>query len=61
MPYTVIYTPESEAQVTELYRYISAASSPEVAARYTDSILTYCESLQSLPYRGIQRDDIALV
>ena len=47
MSYTVIFTPESEAQLTELYRYIAAASSPEVAARYTDSIVTYCESLQS--------------
>jgi toxin ParE1/3/4 len=58
MSYTVIFTPESEAQLTELYRYIAAASSPEVAARYTDSIVAYCESLQSLPHRGIQRDDI---
>jgi plasmid stabilization system protein ParE len=32
MSYTVIFTPESEAQLTELYRYIAAASSPEVAA-----------------------------
>jgi toxin ParE1/3/4 len=44
MSYTVIFTPESEAQLTELYRYIAAASSPELAARYTDSIVTYCES-----------------
>ena len=58
MSYTVIFTPDSVAQLTELYRYIAAASSPEVAARYTDSIVTYCESLQSLPHRGIQRDDI---
>ena len=29
-----------------------------MAARYTDSIVTYCENLQSLPHRGIQRDDI---
>jgi toxin ParE1/3/4 len=56
--YTVIFTPESEAQLTELYRYIATATSPEVAARYTDSIVTYCESLQSLPHRGIERDDI---
>ena len=32
MSYTVIFTPESVAQLTELYRYIAAASSPEVAA-----------------------------
>ena len=30
MSYTVIFTPESEAQLTELYRHIAAASSPEV-------------------------------
>ena len=29
-----------------------------MAARYTDSIVTDCESLQSLPHRAIQRDDI---
>lgn len=54
----VIFTPEAEAQLTELYRYIASAASPEVAARYTNSIVTYCESLQTLPHRGIQRDDI---
>jgi plasmid stabilization system protein ParE len=44
MSHTVIFTPESQAQLTELYRYIAAASSPDVASRYTDSIVTYCES-----------------
>jgi plasmid stabilization system protein ParE len=29
-----------------------------VATHYTNSIVTYCESLQALPLRGIQRDDI---
>jgi toxin ParE1/3/4 len=32
--------------------------SPEVALRFTNSIVTYCESLHTLPHRGIQRDDI---
>ncbi len=36
MSYTVIFTPESEAQLTELYRYIAAASSPEGAARVSE-------------------------
>jgi toxin ParE1/3/4 len=58
MFYKVIFTPEAEAQLTELYGYIATAESPEVAARYTNSIVTYCESLQTLPHRGIQRDDI---
>ena len=58
MSYPVIFTPEAEAQLTELYRYIATAASPEVAARYTNSIVTYCESLQTFPHRGVQRDDI---
>lgn len=58
MSYKVIFTPEAEAQLIELYGYIATAESPEVAARYTNSIVTYCETLQTLPHRGIQRDDI---
>jgi toxin ParE1/3/4 len=58
MAYTVIFTPEAQDQITELYRYIAIAASPEVAARYTDAIVTYCESLRTLPHRGIGRDDI---
>lgn len=55
---TVVFSPEAEEQLAELYRYISAASSPEAAARYTDAIVTYCEGLKTLPRRGTRRDDI---
>ncbi len=41
-----------------LYDYIAAAASPGIAARYTEAIIDYCESLQDFPYRGIQRDDV---
>src|ERR1700677_3717185 len=39
MSHKVIFTPEAEAQLIELYRYIAAAESPEVVARYTNSIV----------------------
>jgi toxin ParE1/3/4 len=39
MSYTVIFTPEAEAQLIELYRYIASAK-PSVVACYTDSIVT---------------------
>jgi toxin ParE1/3/4 len=58
MAYIVVFTPEAEAQLTELYGYIAVAASPDVAARYTDAIVTYCESLRTFPHRGISRDDI---
>ena len=58
MSYIVVYTPEAQAQLAELYRYIAAAASPEIALHYTDGIVTYCESLRIFPHRGIKRDDV---
>lgn len=58
MNYTVVFTPEAEDQLAELYRFIAGSSSPEIAARYTDGIVTYCEELETLPHRGTLREDI---
>jgi len=58
MNYTVVFTPEAEEQLVELYRFIAGSSSPEIAERYTDGIVTYCEELDTLPHRGTLRDDI---
>ena len=58
MPYTVVFTPEAQEQIVALYRYIAAATSPEIAERYTNAIVTYCEGLQTFPLRDTPRDDI---
>jgi len=58
MGYSVIFTPEAEEQLAELYRYIAAEASPEIAVHFTDSIIFYCESLLDFPLRGTRRDDI---
>jgi toxin ParE1/3/4 len=50
MPHIVVFAPEAEAQLAELYGYIAAAASPEITARYTDRIVTYCEGLRVFPY-----------
>jgi plasmid stabilization system protein ParE len=57
MTYTVVFWPDAQAQLVELYRYI-AATSPTVAAHYTDDLVSYCESLRTFPLRGIKRDDV---
>ncbi|MCG3463415.1 type II toxin-antitoxin system RelE/ParE family toxin [Xenorhabdus bovienii] len=57
MIYTVIFSPEAEMQLVELYDYIAENASPDIAARYTESILNYCESLSTFPHRGTIRDD----
>ena len=56
--YQVVFTPEAEDQLTDLYRYIAEVSSPEIASGYTDAIVTYCEGLAQFPGRGTARSDI---
>ena len=58
MKYSVVFTPEAEEQLAELYHYIAVSASPRIAAQYADRIVDYCESLQTLPKRGVLRDDI---
>ena len=58
MKYRVIFSPEAEEQLAELFHYIAAAASPGIAERYVNAIITYCETLDAFPLRGAQRDDI---
>ena len=58
MTYVVIFSPEAQEQLVSLYRYVAVAASPEIAERYTNSIVAYCESLKDFPLRGTRRDDV---
>jgi toxin ParE1/3/4 len=58
MLYRVVFSPEAMAQVEALYHYVSQAAGPDVASRYTNAIVTYCEGLHTFPLRGMRRDDI---
>jgi toxin ParE1/3/4 len=58
MSYSVVFTPEAEEQLVELFRYIEAAASADIAANFTNAIITYCEGLSSFPLRAASRDDI---
>ena len=58
MNYAVIFSPEAEEQLSALYRYIASAASRNIAARYVEAIVSYCESLSTSPLRGTMRDDI---
>jgi len=58
MRFRVIFSPEAQEQLAEIFRYVAMASSPVIAARYGDAIVSYCESLCTYPFRGSSRDDI---
>ena len=49
MNYTVVFSPEAEEQLAALYGYIATAASPDIALRYTEAIVSYCESLCIFP------------
>lgn len=56
--YRVIYSPEAEAQLTSLYRYIARHASPSIAQKFTDAIVARCDSLDEMPLQGRLRDDL---
>lgn len=58
MLYRVVFAPEAEEQLLELYRYIAGAGSPTIAERYTSAIIAYCQSFEQFPLRGTKRDNI---
>ncbi|MEN9375777.1 MAG: hypothetical protein RL710_934 [Pseudomonadota bacterium] len=58
MIYPVVFSPEAQAQLVDLYGYIAQAASPDIAARYTEAIVSYCETLRTFPHRGTLRDDV---
>ena len=56
--YSVVFSPEAQEQLVTLYRYVANATSPMIAAQYTEAIMGYCETLRTFPYRGTMRDDV---
>lgn len=58
MTHTIHFTPEALQQLFELESHIAAVGSSIVAARYVDSIVDYCENLNTFPHRGTPRDDL---
>ena len=56
--YSVVFTPEAEEQLAELYACIAERASADIAFRYTTDIVDYCEGMKTFPHRGSRRDDI---
>jgi len=56
--YSVVFSPEAQDQLSALFRYVSGASSPDIASHYTEAIISYCEGIVMFPYGGTGRDDV---
>lgn len=59
MSYTVLFAPEAQHHLADIELYIAGRSgSSETAARFVNSIITHCESMELFPERGTRRDDL---
>ena len=56
--YRVVFQQEALEDLEELYDFIADAGSPENAASFTESIVSFCESFADFPQRGTARDDL---
>ena len=54
----VVFSPQAQEQLIELFHYIAKEVSPATTGRYTDAIVSYCEDLCISPQRGTKRDDV---
>jgi len=57
--YSVIFSPESEDDLAEIFTNIALAGFPENATRFTEAIYSYCLELKTFPHRGTARPNIA--
>lgn len=58
MARSVVFAPEAEADLIELYDYIAAHGNAARALGYVERIVAACESLATFPSRGTPRDDV---
>jgi toxin ParE1/3/4 len=58
MHYRVVFSPEADAHLVTIYRYIAQGASSAVAKRFTDAIVDHCEGFHTFPRRGAKRDEL---
>jgi toxin ParE1/3/4 len=56
--YSVIFAPEAEDDLIELYDYIAMQDGSNRAFDYTERIRLFCIGLASFPGRAARRDDL---
>lgn len=61
MKYAIRFAVEAQQQLDTIEDYIAVASGYRaVAEQFVDGIVAYCESFETFPERGTQRDDLLL-
>lgn len=58
MAHRIVFAPEAQADLLDLYDYIAEQGSPERAMAYIARIEALCRGLATFPERGTRRDEI---
>lgn len=54
----IVFAPEAQNDLKQLYLFVAERSDPERAMAYVDRIETYCGGFANFPERGVRRDDL---
>lgn len=54
----VVFAPEAEDDLLQIYDFIADRASPERAYDYSERIRSYCLALDAFPERGVRRDEL---
>lgn len=54
----VVFAPEAQADLFQIYDHIAVHGGAERARNYTDRIVAHCLGLVTFPERGTRRDDL---
>jgi toxin ParE1/3/4 len=58
LAHRIIFSPEAQNDLFELYNFIADQSGARIAIGYIERIEAYCEGFAELPERGTRRDDL---
>ncbi|WMT87567.1 type II toxin-antitoxin system RelE/ParE family toxin [Pelagibacterium sp. 26DY04] len=56
--YRVIYSPEADKDLADLYQYLATEASAQIANAYLGRLMDLCETLAHHPYQGVSRPDL---
>lgn len=58
MTYKVVFSPEAENDLLELYLYTAERTGDARALAYVERLERYCKGFEEFPERGTSRDDL---
>lgn len=58
MSYKVVFSPEAENDLLELYLYVAERAGDACALAYVERLERFCKGFEEFPERGTSRDDL---